>query len=231
MCSPVTSTGAVFARAPDAFRKAFAERFANLESMLDSPGDSPLPVASSCQPCQSKPGAEAGATDKWSDKWGVAKIVNYGLIFLLSFSIVVVIVYIVKQLKKRRVFGSSHPPALQQDSIGFPYKTIDASDDVIPSDDIAIVVYYSDMCGHCKNFMPHFEDAANRYLKDKMTFKKCSGDLLQQAISGGKADLLKEHIMGFPTTIVFRKGQVQDKIVGNVGAAGLEELIKKFAQQ
>lgn len=227
MCSPVTSTGAVFARAPDAFRKAFAERFANLESMLDSPGDSPLPVASNCQPCQSKPDAEAGA----STKWGVAKIMNYGLIFLLSFSIVVVIVYIVKQLKKRRVFGSSQPLSLQQDSFGFPYKTIDTSDDVIPSDDIAIVVYHSDMCGHCKNFMPHFEDAAKRYLKDKMTFKKCSGDLLQQAISSGKADLLKEHIMGFPTTIVFRKGQVQDKIVGNVGASGLEELIKKFAQQ
>ena len=80
-----------------------------------------------------------------------------------------------------------------------------------------IVLYYADWCGHCKQFMPEWENAANQ-LGSKIRFTKinCVND---------KKRCENESIKGFPTVILYRNGKKME-FNGERTVDGLKKFIE-----
>jgi thioredoxin 1 len=91
--------------------------------------------------------------------------------------------------------------------------------DVINSDKLSVVDFWAVWCGPCKAIGPMIEDLSTQY----------SG-----TVNIGKVDVdsnpdvsMKYGIRSIPTILLFKGGQVVDKVIGAVPKAQLEETIKK----
>ncbi len=94
-----------------------------------------------------------------------------------------------------------------------------------PSDaQVTFVFFHATWCGHCKQFKPIFEQVAAA-AKGKARFKTVVSDVLQKSPHADKIP-----IRGFPTIIVFSKGEQVDTLVGNQGKDALEQLVMKHAK-
>ena len=75
----------------------------------------------------------------------------------------------------------------------------------VQSDRVVMIEYYAPWCGHCKALAPEYEAAAKRLAKDRPPMRlgklDASGDLSEIAIDVG--------VEGFPTLLVWQKGQSQ----------------------
>lgn len=100
----------------------------------------------------------------------------------------------------------------------------DPSDVMRPGAAKALVMYYADWCGHCKEMKPVFEKLAAS--NTGAEFCKCEHSILEK--SGKAAEL---GIQGYPTVVAFAKGNKQGQVVGNVGAEKLAAFIREVIQQ
>ena len=89
--------------------------------------------------------------------------------------------------------------------------------DVIAAAPIALVDFYADWCGPCKMLAPILEELAEEKA-DSLTVVKVNVDDSPETAGAFS-------IMSIPTVILFKDGQVVDKLVGY---ATKENLIAKF---
>ncbi|EPY22551.1 protein disulfide-isomerase [Strigomonas culicis] len=87
-------------------------------------------------------------------------------------------------------------------------------DDIIAKDKVSIVKFYAPWCGHCKSLAPEFEKAADA-LKEQASLVKVDCTVEKKLAE-------KYDIKGFPTLIVFRKGE---KVENYEGGRTAEEII------
>ena len=78
--------------------------------------------------------------------------------------------------------------------------------EVIKSDKLTIVDFYADWCGPCRKLSP-IMDEIEQELSDKVKFTKINTD---ENIEAAK----EYQISGLPTLLVFKGGQVVERMVG-----------------
>jgi len=94
--------------------------------------------------------------------------------------------------------------------------------DVLDSstDQLVVVDFWATWCGPCRSMAPHLETLANEY-EGKVRIVKVDVDRNQKTA-------IKFGIQNLPTLLVFKNGEVVDKLVGNPGSKGkLEEWVKR----
>ena len=93
-------------------------------------------------------------------------------------------------------------------------------DSVIKKNKICIIDFYADWCMPCVMMSPIIDELAQSYV-DKISFFKINVD-------ENKGASVKFKVMGIPTLLVFKKGQVVDRIVGSVSFDVLSDRLKKY---
>ncbi|HXN56485.1 MAG TPA: thioredoxin [Myxococcales bacterium] len=91
--------------------------------------------------------------------------------------------------------------------------------EVLGSEVPVLVDFWATWCGPCRSIAPAVEELAKQYA-GKIKVGKLDIDAHQDVPQ-------KYSIMSIPTLMMFKGGQLADQVVGNVGKAKLEEMIKR----
>lgn len=90
---------------------------------------------------------------------------------------------------------------------------------VLQSDKPVMVDFYAEWCGPCKMAAPIIDELAEEY-KDKVVIGKVNVDENNQ-LAG------QFGVMSIPTVILFKNGEMVDRLTGFGGKAGYETMLKK----
>ena len=93
-------------------------------------------------------------------------------------------------------------------------------DQIISTETPTLVDFWAEWCGPCKSMHPIFESLEKQYPNVK--FARVNVDQ-NQNISR------KFAVQSIPTFIMFRSGQIIDKMMGAVGAPGIHMICKKHS--
>ncbi len=91
---------------------------------------------------------------------------------------------------------------------------------VIAADTPTLVDFWADWCGPCKMMHPVFESLSKKYPKIK--FARVNVDQNQNIA-------MRFAVQSIPMFIMFKSGQIVDKMVGAVGAPGIHMICKKYS--
>ena len=91
---------------------------------------------------------------------------------------------------------------------------------VITADIPTLVDFWADWCGPCKMMHPVFESLSKKYPKIK--FARVNVDQNQDIA-------MRFAVQSIPMFIMFKSGQIVDKMVGAVGAPGIHMICKKYS--
>ena len=91
---------------------------------------------------------------------------------------------------------------------------------VITADIPTLVDFWADWCGPCKMMHPIFESLSKKYPKIK--FARVNVDQNQNIA-------MRFAVQSIPMFIMFKSGQIVDKMVGAVGAPGIHMICKKYS--
>jgi thioredoxin 1 len=91
--------------------------------------------------------------------------------------------------------------------------------EVLGSEMPVLVDFWATWCGPCRSIAPAVEELAKQYA-GRIKVGKLDIDAHQDVPQ-------KYSIMSIPTLMIFKGGQLADQVVGNVGKAKLEEMIKR----
>ncbi|HMS55195.1 MAG TPA: thioredoxin [Fimbriimonadaceae bacterium] len=95
----------------------------------------------------------------------------------------------------------------------------DFQKEVIESDVPVLVDFWAEWCGPCKAIGPSVENVASKFAGKAKVFKvdvDANGEIAQQF-----------GIMSIPALLVFKNGQVVDRIVGGVPQPMIEDMLNK----
>ncbi len=91
---------------------------------------------------------------------------------------------------------------------------------VIAADTPTLVDFWADWCGPCKMMHPVFESLSKKYPKIK--FARVNVDQNQNIA-------MRFAVQSIPMFIMFKSGQIVDKMMGAVGAPGIHMICKKYS--
>jgi len=91
---------------------------------------------------------------------------------------------------------------------------------VVSADNPTLVDFWADWCGPCKSMHPVFESLSKKYTNIK--FARVNVDQNQNIA-------MKFSVQSIPMFIMFKSGQIVDKMMGAVGAPGIHMICKKHS--
>jgi thiol-disulfide isomerase/thioredoxin len=221
------------------FDRLFQQRFNELDSLISSdsspdfPATSGRAMASSCAPCSSLSAPSQGQT-----------MMQWLALLLLVTGIVVLLIHIFRKMnwrKKKGNYGATLLPSVGQQTAGGTIaakpagldpkgstggssaKEVADPVDIFSSNDskLALVLFHATWCGHCKELKPIFEAAASQH--PDVDFK-----CVENEVMGKSPEAKKLGVNGFPTVVALKGKKPLGSLVGNQGAAKLQEFIKQM---
>ncbi len=93
-------------------------------------------------------------------------------------------------------------------------------DQIVSAENPTLVDFWAEWCGPCKTMHPVFESLSKNYPKIK--FARVNVDNNQNIA-------MRFAVQSIPTFIMFKSGQIADKMMGAVGAPGIHMICKKHS--
>jgi thioredoxin 1 len=93
-------------------------------------------------------------------------------------------------------------------------------DKVVSAENPTLVDFWAEWCGPCKTMHPVFESLSKKYPNVK--FARVNVDMNQNIA-------MRFGVQSIPTFIMFKSGQMVDKMMGAVGAPGIHMICKKHS--
>ena len=205
-----------FDAAPQAFRRAFDDRFRSLESLLSTPD-------SDCAPCREllKAPGYSPAAAKASAAVGGASVWWLLLVALAIAGLAAVAYCLYRRYEapcpKGGLLGTPKP--------SFVVDIVDGSQAVPKVTSGAHVVVYGapDWCPHCTKFWETFRAVASQKASDDLAFSTCHMDVVPE-------ETKREYkILALPTTLLFRPDKEPAALVGNHPASKLLSFIEEHS--
>lgn len=97
---------------------------------------------------------------------------------------------------------------------------------VIQSDKPVLVDFYTDDCGPCDALKPVLEEL-HEDLSDKFLITKFYVNI-DEVLAGSNEVATKYDVMGFPTILFFKNGELVESLLGGQSRSDLEETIEKY---
>ncbi|HSB83912.1 MAG TPA: thioredoxin [Nitrosarchaeum sp.] len=91
---------------------------------------------------------------------------------------------------------------------------------IISAENPTLVDFWAEWCGPCKMMHPVFESLSSKYPKIK--FARVNVDQNQNIA-------MRYSVQSIPMFIMFKSGQIVDKMMGAVGAPGIHMICKKHS--
>ena len=123
----------------------------------------------------------------------------------------------IKQRKLEEMLRQQNQPKIEPGIIDLNDSNFDKT---ISSDNPTLVDFWAEWCGPCKSMHPIFERMSNKF--PNVTFARVNVDS-NQNIS------MKYAVQSIPTFIMFKSGQIIDKMMGAVGEPGINMICKKHS--
>ena len=123
----------------------------------------------------------------------------------------------IKQRKLEEMLRQQNQPKIEPGIIDLNDSNFDIT---ISSDNPTLVDFWAEWCGPCKSMHPIFERMSNKFPNVK--FARVNVDS-NQNIS------MKYAVQSIPTFIMFKSGQIIDKMMGAVGEPGINMICKKHS--
>jgi thioredoxin 1 len=123
----------------------------------------------------------------------------------------------IKQRKLEEMLRQQKQPKIEPGIIDLNDSNFDK---IISSDNPTLVDFWAEWCGPCKSMHPIFERMSNKFPNVK--FARVNVDN-NQNIS------MKYAVQSIPTFIMFKSGQIIDKMMGAVGEPGINMICKKHS--
>jgi len=93
-------------------------------------------------------------------------------------------------------------------------------DQIVSAENPTLVDFWAEWCGPCKTMHPVFESLSKTYPKIK--FARVNVDDSQNIST-------RFAVQSIPTFIMFKSGQIVDKMMGSIGAPGIHMICKKYS--
>jgi thioredoxin 1 len=119
--------------------------------------------------------------------------------------------------KREHLLSPKEDPKMAQGIVTLTDETF--GKDVLKSDTPVLVDFWAEWCAPCRALTPIIEHVAKNY-EGKLTVGKLNID--EQPTTPGKYD-----VQAIPTVLLFKNGEVVDKLIGLANKAKFEEMLAK----
>ena len=123
----------------------------------------------------------------------------------------------IKQRKLEEMIKQQNQPKIEPEIIDLNDSNFDQT---ISAENPTLVDFWAEWCGPCKSMHQIFESLSKNY--PNVRFARVNVDN-NQNIS------MKYAVQSIPTFIMFKSGQIVDKMMGAVGAPGINMICKKHS--
>src|SRR6056297_85540 len=96
--------------------------------------------------------------------------------------------------------------------------------EVLDSEGVVLVDFWSDNCDLCLDLMPDVEELAEEY-SDKIKFAKLN-------IKGNRRLAIGQKVLGLPSLVFYKDGEKKEQLSGDeLETEDIEEVLKKYYEQ
>ena len=124
----------------------------------------------------------------------------------------------INQRKLEEMLRQNNQPKVQPGIVDLDGSNFDQ---IVSAENPTLVDFWAEWCGPCKMMHPVFENLSNKYPQIK--FARVNVDLNQNIA-------MRFSVQSIPTFIMFKSGQIVDKMMGAVGAPGIHMICKKHSK-